>query len=1068
MYRVSSGLTLYTSNRLENLADQLAQVVAAPLGRPLTPELVVVQSQGMRRWLTQELAARRGICANVRFPFPQNFFHDLFQETFPQATCTRTFECEAMTWRVMRLLPQFAGEKAFAPVANYLAGDGPELRAFELSQKIAQVFDRYLVFRPELILGWDAGEGQEWQPILWRELQKSAPGEHHAALGVKLARALERGAPVPERVSVFGISTLPPFYLNLIEKISSRTPVHLFVLEPTPLWWGEIRSRRERARAKQPELFEFGGETEPENALLAENGKLGRDFLHLLSDLAPAQETASFDRPAADTMLHRVQRDIFDLETGPTSSPNPADVSLQFHSCHSVVRELEVLHDQLLALFQRDRTLAPRDIVVMAPDISIYAPFIDAVFGVPENPAHAIPYRIADRTLRARSGVIDTFLRVLETLPGRFTVSEVLALLESDSLLRRFGIERADIPTLRSWIEACGIRWGIDAAHRQRLQLPPFAENSWRHGLDRMLLGYALRPGARDLCAGILPFDEIEGAETQLLGNFIELMERLFACASDFATPRSLPWWAETLRVAADLFLLPDEIAQLELNQLRFAFDELAEIASASENEQPVPLELVVLQLERLLERGSTGAGFLGGATTFCAMKPMRSIPFKVVCLLGLNDTAYPRRERSPEFDLIAQKRERGDRHTRDDDRALFLEALLSARDVFYVSFVGQSSRDNSALPSSVLVSELREHVAGCFGFEQDQPVVKHSLQAFSARNFGADDPRAFSYSKENSVAGRMAATARRNPSPFVEGELGEAPAQARDVDLDALVEFFAHPCQYFLRHRLGLVLPRDEDAIDDREPFALHNLRRYEVENRFLSDVLAGQDLESAAELIRARGILPPGGAGTLAFGELCRSARNFAEVVRRHVAPALAPPLSVHETLGRFTVRATIDHLRGERLVRLRLANLKAKDFLRVWFEHLLLNLHGKKTSLVFGNENREATGYEFPPVDGAEKILVSLLEIYWHGLREPLPLFPRTSWKFAEKLFAGKSENDAHYALKNDWVGSDGEDSRGERNDPWIELAFRGQGDPRGENFVKAAREVFLPILSTRRKV
>src|SRR5256714_2174906 len=451
-----------------------------------------------------------------------------------------------MTWRIMKDLPRLAARPEFAAISNYLRGERTELHAYELARRIAHVFDQYVVFRPKMILDWDAGEGNAWQPILWRQLQQAAPGQHQAALGLQLIDALKGGrAPVPERVSIFGISTLPPFYISLIGEISARCPVHLFVMEPTPHWWGDIRSKREKAKATQPELFGFDEEETGDNELLAANGKVGRDFLNLIADLTPTAEQEDFvpptDKPSSTgSILLEIQNGIFELKSGP--EPNgrlpetrrsiaSSDGSLQIHSCHSAVRELEVLHDQLLDLFQNDSELKPKDIVVMMPDVSIYAPFIDAVFGVPENQEYKIPYSIADREVRAESGIIDTFFRILEILPGRFATSEVLAILESSPVQRCFQIAPAEVETIRIWIDDCVIRWGIDAQHRARLGLPAFAENSWRHGLDRMFLGCALRPEKRELFDGILPFDEIEGSSAELLGNFVEFLERLFSRA---------------------------------------------------------------------------------------------------------------------------------------------------------------------------------------------------------------------------------------------------------------------------------------------------------------------------------------------------------------------------------------------------------------------------------------------------------------------------------------------------------------------------------------------------------
>ncbi|MGI8480570.1 MAG: exodeoxyribonuclease V subunit gamma, partial [Chthoniobacterales bacterium] len=791
-------------------------------------------------------------------------------------------------------------------------------------------------------------------------------------------------------------------------------------------------------------------------------------FLHLVSDLNPQQYCEQFVPPADDTILHQVQRDIFELRDSAPAKSSTAlsgDRSLQIHSCHSVVRELEVLHDQLLALFENDPTLVPRDIVVMMPDVSVYASMIEAVFGVPENPGHRIPFAIADRSLRARSGVIDAFLRLMEMLPGRFGASEVMELLESSALQNRFGIVPVDVETIRGWIDQCGIRWGIDAAHRARLGLTPFAENSWRHGLDRMLLGYALR--SDELFGGILPFEEIEGGNALVLGNFVEFIECLFARAHDLARPRSLADWQRDLRVVADDFLDPDEPGQLELNQLRNAIDELGKIARASENEQPVSLEIIALQLERLLDEKSSGAGFLSGAMTFCALKPMCSIPFKVVCLLGMNDAAYPRRERAPQFDLIAQKRRPGDRRTRDDDRALFLEAILSARDVFYISYRGQSLRDNSTLPPSVLVSELSEYLARRFGVDPQKIAVRHSLQAFSARNFSGDDPRAFSYSIDNSVAGKIANDRHREPPLFFDQPLDEPGEEWREIEIAALVKFFAQPSKFFLEQRLGLSLPRDEEELQDREPFVMHNLRKYDTGARLLADALAGRDLTTVAEIARAQGILPAGGAGAFQFEELCRNARAFAEAIRAHVAIPLAPPEPIREQIGDFILQGVLDQVRGDALLRFRLAKFKAKDFLRIWIEHLARNLRGPKTSRLFGKEKEDVVGYEFPPLENARELLSDLLVLYWRGLQQPLPLFPRTSWKFAEKIAAGKKEKDARYSLRDEWKGKDN-DGRGERVERWIALAFRNVEEPLDEEWEKLSRAVFLPILSARQRL
>ncbi len=1031
---------------------RLAEITRAPLRSPFTPEIVVVQSNGMRRWLTQQLAERHGVCAHVLFPFPQNFFNELVA---PQ-TRAAAFDREVMAWRILHLLPALVKRAEFAPIAHYLEGDDA-LRAFQLAQQIAHVFDQYLVFRPELILQWDAGEGNDWQPMLWREMARG--GKHQVALARDLSDALRQKKiareRLPERLCVFGISTLPPFYIALFDELASAIPVHLFVVEPTPEWWGDIRSEREKSRARQPELFDLAQKDENEpatNPLLAANGKLGRDFLNLIFDLNVAHDDDSAP-PSADTILGTIQRDIFELRD-PTKkrSASADDFSLQIHSCHSPVRELEVLRDQLLALFEKIPALKPKDIVVMMPDVAVYAPFIDAVFGVPENPAHKIPYTIADRSARAASGVIDAFLRLLELGPSRMTASEVLALLESPPVLRRFQLEPADLELIRGWMSECKIRWGIDAEHRAGFDLPAFADNSWRQGFDRMLLGAALRPHEGEMFGGILPYDEIEGSRTEVLGRFVEFGEQLFALADDFQRPRALAHWQRDLIAALDRFLDTDDADERELLQLRGALKRLAEIAGQSANDDEIALSVILAQLEALLAEAGGGAGFLSGEMTFCALKPMRSIPFPVVCLLGLNDTAYPRHERAPSFDLIAQNPKRGDRHRRDDDRALFLEALLSAREVFYLSYLGRSPRDNNPLPPSVLVSELIDYTTRTFKIEAKELIREHALQAFSPRYF-KNDARIFSYSVDNCAAGCAAGGARTDAPEFIDGPL--AKPESNEVDLERLMNFFVHPAKFFLRDRLGLQLPRDEEAIEDREPFALAPLDKYQLDQDLVRAALDGREPENALAMIRARGILPPGEMGAQAFDELCGKARAFAAEIEPHLA-APSEPLLIDERIGDFHFTARLDEMRGDTLVQYRLAKLKPKDFIRLWLKHLARHLVSSGDAILFGADGEKFT---FAPVENARALLADLLALYAEGL--PLRFFPKSSWA----LLDAKDEASGMKAARAAFLGSS-ESRDNDARDAFIEVAFRNIDDPLNDEWRETTERILRPLFDHRK--
>ncbi|MBA3651088.1 MAG: exodeoxyribonuclease V subunit gamma, partial [Chthoniobacterales bacterium] len=940
-----AGLHLHTSNRLEQLADAMALLLQHPLADPFAAEAVVIPTLGLERWLNQQLALREGICANISFLFPQKFVAWLMDTALPGRAAARFYARENLSWRIVKLLPALAGRREFAELRRYLEQPRPELRRFQLAGKIAASFDQYLAFRPRMILEWESGKGNDWQAILWRELVRSAPGLHPPALAKEFAIALQRGAaPLPERISVFCISTLPPFYTQFFQDLAQVREVHLFLMRPTPEWWSDTRSEREelRARRKAPATAQLDLQFARGNPLLASFGKLGREFLEIVSDLNPTQEQDDFVAPPTDSLLGQIQRDIFELHdpTGSASRPVAVDDrSLQFHSCHSPMREMEVLHDQLLALFAERPDLKPHEIVVMAPDISVYAPFIEAVFATAPE-ALQIPFSIADRGVRAENGVIDTFLRILESAESRYTASSVVGILESGALQRRFELADSDLEIIRTWIEQTGIRWGIDAEQRASLGLPAFAENSWRAGLDRLLLGYAAPARGERLFQGILAYDQIEGSLAETLGRFIEFSAALFATASALAHPRSLREWQETLRQVTARFFNADDECEPELHQLRRVLDSLGETAAFSGFDDPVPLDVLLAHLAQALASTERGSGFLVGKVTFCALKPMRTVPFRVVCLVGMNDTAYPRHTRAPGFDLIAQHPRPGDRSTRDDDRYLFLEAMLSAREVLYVSYVGQSIRDNSPIPPSVLVSELLDYTQGSFALPEATGLVRqHRLQPFSLDYFQPNS-RLFSFSQENCLASASAAGKREEPPVFLGAPLEEPEAEWRDLDAPQLIRFFGNPAKFLAEQRLHLRLPRLRGLLEDSEPFEIDGLAKYGLQQDLLTRVLRGEALAPLLPVLRAGGELPPGHAGEAQFRQMVAVTEEFSGLVQDHLGTSADEVHEAQLALGDFTLRARLDMSYGGRLFHYRLTTRKPKDVLIAWIYHLTAN--------------------------------------------------------------------------------------------------------------------------------
>lgn len=1065
-------LKLYQSNRMELLAAKLAGIMSQPPVAPLAPEVVITQHQGMARWLSLRLALSHGVAANLDFPFPAAFVWRVFHSQLSQVPEQSGFDREALVWRVHAELPAWLAHAGFESIKHYLSNDQDGLKLYQLSRRIADVFDQYLIYRPEWITRWEQGEGQHWQARLWRALVAGRPqAAHRARLYQSFVELCAAGGlraeRLPERVMVFGISSLPPSYLEVLARISAVVDVHLFVLNPSLAFWEDIVDEKSLAKLRNrwrglgredvSEYFPVG------NSLLASMGKQGRDYMGLLQQFTFEEETL-FEEAGRKTLLAHLQDDILELiERGSGMDEllviDPHDVSLQVHSVHSPMREVQVLHDQMLALFERHTDLRPQDVVVMTPDIDKYAPYIEAVFGT--APAgRFIPWTVVDRSAQAEHPILTTFLQLLGLPQSRFTASEVMSLLEIPSIARGLHLDETALERLRQWIMESGIRWGLDSSERGQLGLPETQENTWQFGLNRLLLGFAMPPQSA-LYREISPYPAIEGGEVRWLGVLQSFLARLRGFRRRLTGEYNALQWQSLVNELLSLFQVEDDLEQDALQAIRDVMQGLTEHTALAEYGNNIPLVVVRDYLKGHLSEPTGGQRFLGGQMNFCAMMPMRSLPFRVVCLIGMNDCDYPRNRIPIGFDRMADEPRAGDRSRRDDDRYLFLEALLSAREYLYISYLGRNIRDNSLMLPSVLVTELLDYVEQGYrlteGDLRRHLVIEHLLQPFSQQYF-AGDSKLFSYADEW-LAGTRVMGGRGEASPaFVDAPLPVSEQLSREITLDDLLRFFRNPAEVFLRQRFGLWL-RDNDALpEDSEPFGLDNLQRYGIKNQLLDYRLEHPGANDALALLRAEGVLPYG-----AFGEQeYLSDQKLIEGVASRVEPLLEgrkEPLSFCLVLGEFILTGSLANLTSQGMVSVRCAQPSGTDYLRLWLQHLILNIITPDNVPLCSYHVSEGEDVVFPPVQQAEKLLLPLLALYWQGMTQPLPFFPKSSYAYAAQMHKDGDVVKALAAARKKWVSS--EFVHGEDQNLYAQLAFRGI-DPLGDEFADLACRVFTPLL------
>lgn len=897
---LTPGFMVVHGNHPESLRELLvAWTTRYPLA-PLEDELVLVQSNGVAQWLKLSLASSPGqggigIAAAIRTQLPAQALWDIYRAVLGDAVPrTSVFDKSQLAWRLMRLLPALLQEAVFAPLARFLQEDADGRKRHQLAVRLADLLDQYQVYRADWLACWARGDdslprqggGSEpvppalrWQPRLWRALLEDVGAEGAATSRAEVhrrflegARAWPGAAPppaLPRRITVFGISSLPHQFIEALAAAARFSQVLLCVHNPCEHDWSYIVAEQDAYRparhARRPGLR---GETAGDalhlqaHPLLAAWGKQGRDYIRLLDAYdrhesyeqrfrAIGQRIDLFAANGRDTLLRQLQDDIRALRPiGETQAEWPPvdparDTSIAFHVAHGPQREVEVLHDQLLEAFTRDPSLRPREVIVMVPDVAVYAPHIEAVFGLAErgDPQH-IPFHVADQAQRRQDpllGALDQLLR----LPGaRLGVSEVLDLLDAPAVRRRFALGEDEVALLRQWIAAARIRWGLHAEHRATFGLPDAGDqNSWRFGLRRMMLGYAV--GRGQAWQEVEPLAEVGGLDARLLGPLMQLLEALEAHWRALAQDAAPDAWGERLRALLQAFFAaPDGSADaLTLLRAEMALQDWLQGCEAAGLHEPLPLSVVREHWLEALEPSSLRQPFFAGGVTFASLMPMRAIPFRWVALLGMNDGDYPRSRPAMDFDLMVREHRAGDRSRREDDRYLFLEALLSAREHLHVSWVGRSIRDNEERPPSVLVAQLREHIAAGWRHADagaapdrgrallDALTVVHRLQPFHPAYFLAD-PRSpyFSYANE----WRTALAPPGAPAARAGAEL-EAPAQPPPLTLALLTGFLKHPVRHFFQRRLDVRFEEDEDAAQDHEPFSLDALENWQLQDELI-----------------------------------------------------------------------------------------------------------------------------------------------------------------------------------------------------------------------------------------
>lgn len=1042
-------IQLHLAPRTDLLADALGELLKVPGDDPFADEVVVVPAKGVERWLTQRLAHQLGVgprggdgvCAGVRFVNPRSLVALMLGTDDDDP-----WHPDALVWPLLEVMDQAIGSPGFEALSRHLGQGDPNdertVRRYAVARRLAGLFSSYGVQRPSLLTAWSAGDDTagggvglpadlSWQPALWRRLvaQMTAvpPDVRHAATLERL-RAGGDDLDLPARVSLFGHTRLPSTEAELLGALGVLRDVHLWLPQASTELWQQLAPSAQEGpvpRAQDHTAEQVG------HPLLASLGRDARELRRTLG-LAGAEDVVverTIETPGS--LLGWLQSDLR-AAVEPSAEVRAArvvatnDRSVQVHACHGSARQVDVLREVLVGLLQDDRTLEPRDILVMCPDIESFAPLVSAGFGLADvagaevgHPAHSLRVRLADRSPGATNPLLAVAGQLVELAGGRMRATDVLDLATAEPVRRRFGFEDDELERLNTWVQAAAIRWGWDAEQRASFGVD-LRENTWRDGLRRVLLGVAMSGQGHRHVGASLPVDDVGDGDLELVGRFAEFLERLHGMLDGADVATTAEDWIRVLEKG---------VRQLTATRTDDAWQsaqferELSRIASGvGQSSTSLRHADVRALLAHRLRGRPTRANFRTGTLTVCTMVPMRSVPHRVVCMVGLDDGVFPRLDSLDGDDVLARTARTGERDVRAEDRQLFLDAITAATETLVITFTGRGEHTGAERPPAVPLGELLdalERTATRTNHERvaDHVLVEHPLQPFDEANLVAgrllEDSRPFTFDRA-ALAGAQAARHPRIevrelvPDPLPAGET------TPEVSLADLHDFYAHPVRAFCRSRLRVTTPWTPEETADAIPIQLDGLQKWDVGDRLIRDVLSGAEPATAMTAEQLRGLLPPGELGVGVLEEVITAVKPLVAAAQ-NLRAGTPRTLDVDLDLGDRRVTGTVPDVFGNNLVRVSYSSLAAKHRIAGWLDALALATGCPEENWTvhtlgkYRSNGRVARVAPLPEPE-ARTWLRDLVDVYERGMQEPVPLPLKTSLAWAEEFRLGQGGRDA----------------------------------------------------------
>jgi len=1031
-------LHLYIGRHFGDLFDKYIGINKQQITPLFSKKEVLVPNRMTGAWLSQRLAEKEGINADLNPVFSASFFNVQLQKLLPEVV-NNNLNGSVLQLNIASLFNDKGYLNEYPRITDYLHKT-TEADHIKLAGKVRDIFDHYQVYRREWLDSWNAnrlldlGDDEVWQKGLWNKLNIF---KNDFAIDEELEKALaSRSCELPETICLFGISSLPPTHIALLLELAKYCEIHIFTLANI--------------------------DTDNVASEISHWHSTSVQFLGAFSDIQGPTVLTDTSLLQKSSKLNSLQN--YFLGSSVTTENDPNDQSINIVSCYTPMREVEALHDYLLSQFKEDPELTPGDVLIAIPELDKYVPFIRAVFDTTnnsDNDCYAIPYILNGGSI-SESPLFTGLLELLDITTWRFTREQVVSLLRNRLIKNRFELTDSDLELLDSWLDESAIRWGIDAEHRAEFNLPAIAENTWRAGFDRLLVGSILPKKISPdspLFRGVLPVDDIEGSLLSVLCRFIEFAELLFSWRVLFKESYDINVWSSHLQSLVSDFFAIDENYEADQIQLFESIDLLKSNAEQAKFSDDLCVSSIKVLLNDALQTTKRSAR-LSGSVNFCEMKSMAGIPFNKICLLGMNHNSWPTQSREPSFDLMQAHHKNGDRNRSNDQRLVTLQLMQAAQQSLYISYVGRDIHSGEHNPPSVMVSEIL-YAAENAGIELQ--TQNHPMHIYSSDNFQGHSILNSHNSSWFNIAQYLGKGERELPTLF-DKQAAVSSKLVTHIDVNDLCNFFVSPQKAFLKESLGVYITDHTNEWENNEPFSLENFVDSKVRSISINQGLSRSVSDAAnspMQIAKASGILPHGIYGELLQQREQKGVDELLSQVTNSFKESSLEPITIDIMINGINITGTLTGIKADGQLDI-LSDQKIYDYKKIqyWIKHLLLAILAPQGVQCITQIQTVKEQLFFSEVTNPKALLADWMDAYCAGLSYPLPFFPKVSYAYVKEYLSNNKNKNPLKKAQDKW-----EDSYlypGEKSKPHNKYLYR-EHSPLDDSFAEISLKLLEPLIN-----